>query len=378
MSDVKLAAVGDIAFVGLYDRESVIDPFEEVKSIFSQHDIVIGNMESVFTKTNQAIPGKCTLRSNPRWAEKIKEAGINVLSLANNHVMDYGVNGLIDTIDVLQDSGISIVGAGYNTEEASKPLYIDVNNTKVAILARSDVIVSSHCYADENTSGVARFDLRELEQTLKKIKNNANHIVLVLHWGLEHYSYPSQTQRDLARKLLKAGVDVIIGHHSHVLQGIETYSEGIVTYSLGNFVIDDFSWEYLDINGKRKEERIVISDQSRMSGIFSIDFSKNNKDNHTIYPTRIEKNTKIVLENEKVNNNVLRRLNRMFNFPFYSLFWIIYAIKKEFVLRIYPNIRSKAEWKNIKKIRIKHLLELSRLLKKSLGIATEKSTNPYD
>jgi poly-gamma-glutamate capsule biosynthesis protein CapA/YwtB (metallophosphatase superfamily) len=378
MNNIKIAAMGDIAFVGRYDTNLSLDPFVSLKDIFQTHDLVIGNLESALTFSDCANPYKCSLRSNPVWSQKMKQSGINVLSLANNHVMDYGVSGLIDTIENLTSAGISIVGAGLNSEQAETPLYLEIKNKTIALIGRSDVEVKSYCYAEKDSPGVARLNINKTIDVVNRCKQNADLVILILHWGLEHYVYPSQTQRNAARSLIEAGVDIIVGHHPHVLQGIENVGDGIVIYSLGNFVFDDFSWEYTDSFGIKNDAVITLSQEQRETAVVSVDISFGRYSGYDIIPVKIQNDCVLTIQQERHRYSKVMHHSIPFKFPLYRLFWKIYAIKQEVNLRLAPIIHDKVRIRNLKKIRLRHFTELFKIIKRSASIARENKTNPYD
>ncbi|MCG8021627.1 MAG: CapA family protein [Candidatus Thiodiazotropha weberae] len=375
MSHIRVAAVGDIAFVGRLNTNTSLTPFENVRSVFQNHDLVIGNLESALTTIDQINFSKCSLQSNPTWAKNIKHSGINVLSLANNHIMDFGAQGLIDSLD---KAGIMHVGAGIDSRQALQPLYLNLQNKKIAILARSEVEVKSQCYAEEDTPGVAKLELNETLDMIGECKKVSDHVILSLHWGLEHYSYPSQSQRNTAMALIHAGVDILIGHHPHVLQGIDQESGGLVVYSLGNFIFDDFSWNYTDINGNKSEQKVSLNNEQRETAIVSADLSHSGCSRYDVIPVYIQSNSEIVFQKDKFRLKQLRRLNLPFRFPLYSLFWKLYAVKKEFYLRLLPQVSTNLKISKIKKIRMRHFVEIFKIIKRSASIANEKKTNPYD
>jgi len=172
----------------------------------------------------------------PRFLDALKRAGIGVVTLANNHVYDYGDEGLFDTFLYLDSAGIRYVGAGRNAAEAHRPYTFARDSQSVSILGYYGG--GEAPAATNSRAGVARRDLQLIKRDVGAIKeaDSASYVVVVLHWGDEKAEEPSQGQRTFARALIDAGVDAVIGHHPHVLQGIERYRNGVIVYSLGNFV----------------------------------------------------------------------------------------------------------------------------------------------
>ena len=219
---LSICALGDISFRGRYEDQATRFLFENISDRLEKADITIANLESpLVTKNASSIPGKCTLRSSTEWAAILKKSGIGLVTLANNHMMDYGDQGLFSTIAALDNVGILHVGAGKDSQTAWLPVFIEKGGKKVAFLGRSCVEVSSLCYAGEMQAGVASLDERELINSIAQCQHQADVIVVMLHWGMEHYHYPTPKQRLLAQRIVSAGADVVLGHHPHVLQGEE-------------------------------------------------------------------------------------------------------------------------------------------------------------
>ena len=340
-------------------------------------DLVIANLENPLVDEGCSVPGKCTLRGTVGWAQVLKDMGIHAVTLANNHIMDYGKEGLCSTLDALDQAGIQYVGAGKDIKAAESPLLFNLNGKKIALIARSSVVVASPSYAGESEAGVAFFDLDQTREMVGRLKKQSDYVVLLLHWGLEEYLYPSPDQRTQAKILVEAGGDLILGHHPHVLQGTERISTGLVNYSAGNFFFDEFYWSFINRDGEPQETLSKLSDDNRKGMIFQVDFS----DRHLKYactPTFIEETGIIRVEQVPVRMKQMKRLSAALKWPFYSRLWRLYAVKKEFQLRILPMISGKLTWSTLKKLRFHHFKQLFGAIKRSSKIASEKSTNPYE
>lgn len=375
----KLSAVGDISFHGRFSDTPRGDLFASVMNIFKQSDIVVANLENPLIEMGMGSPtiGKCTLRGDIGWADIIKESGISLVSLANNHMMDYGEEGLFSTIEILNRVGVKYVGAGINRDDADKPLILDVSGARVAFLSRSSVVVTSRCYAGVKTPGVAFFDVQSTIEMIRQCKKNADYVILFLHWGLEQYDYPSPEQRKLAAELVDSGVDLIIGHHPHVVQGVEKINNSIVSYSAGNFVFDDFPWEFINMDGECQETFYQMNEKNRQGMILNVEFDQAQRLWHGIH-TRIAKTGEVVPDHRSEREKRFETLCQRLQLSDYALIWRLYAACREFDLRILPLVRGKLRWSKIKKIRLSHFKQLLSKLKRSLKITSEKSTNPYD
>lgn len=372
--ELIISAVGDISFEGKLATKPDITVFSEVNRIMSTCDLGIANLENPLTTQCKRIIGKCTLRGDPGWAAILRESGINVVSLANNHLMDYGPEGLFDTIEALVSAGIKYVGAGINIEDACAPIFVKIKRLNVAFLARSSVTVTSHVNAGPSTPGVAFLDTNQLKVCISQCRRDADLVIVLLHWGMEEYTYPTPAQIDLARQLILTGADVILGHHPHVLQGMHRIENGQVAYSLGNFMFDDFSW---NTGGEGKDIMLTLSELNRKGMILNMSWDKIGPANVSKVFTRISSG-RIIIDDDPLRDKEFKRLSLLLNRPLYPLWWRSYAVRREWDLRIKTAIHPARILRNIWKIRPRHITELVTILKKSLNIARGKSTNPYD
>lgn len=236
-------AVGDVALFpsiqeAWIDREE--SPFAEVSDTLSQADLVFANFEFPFTK-----------EANPRFAasysgysvdlrarEVLSTAKIDVCSLANNHIMDWGLEGLRTTESTLQQYGIQSTGAGNDESEACKPVVLEREGIRFGFLAyakRGDYIASK-C-----APGAALYEAERVISDIVSLKSEVDHIVVSVHWGVEFSDYPLPIDVKISHRMIDAGASLILGHHPHTLQGFEEYAGGMIYYSLGNFIYDPMS-----------------------------------------------------------------------------------------------------------------------------------------
>ena len=201
-------------------------------------DLCCVNNEFAFSDRGTPMAGKAyTFRANPENVSILQTLGVDVVTLANNHVYDYGEDAFLDTLDTLKSAGIDYVGAGRNRAEAMTPVYYELDGLTVAIVnatrAEKNIMTPE---AGEDSSGVLRcYDTALFEQVIREADKKADVVVCCVHWGTE-YSYTlEEVQRSTARTYIDAGADVIVGTHSHCLQGMEYYNGVPVFYSLGNF-----------------------------------------------------------------------------------------------------------------------------------------------
>ena len=223
------------------DISKCIDP--EFIRIMNDMDVMWINNEFCYSKRGTPMAGKAwTFRSDTKNVSILKELGVDIAGLANNHVFDYGREAFLDTLDTLKNAGIPYVGAGRNIEEASSPVYIEAGGIKIAYVAatRAEKYILTP-EAGENTPGVLRcYDTAGFVQAIKKARTQADFVIALPHWGTERSTVLEKAQTSSAREYIDAGADMVIGAHSHCLQGIEFYNGKPVIYSLGNFWFDRY------------------------------------------------------------------------------------------------------------------------------------------
>lgn len=241
-NEIVLCAVGDILLDRGVRKEMKGDydhPYKKVKNILNEADITIGNLECPITYGGTPALKRPIIifKADPENSEAVKEAGFDILNLANNHTMDYGTEGIVNTINTLKKTNINFIGAGSNYEDARKPLYAQAKNCKIGFLGYS-VFPPEGYITFSDRPDVAKIDIKSLKDEIKSAKSKCDFLVISIHWGKEYGFYRSDMQKKLAYAIIDSGGDLIIGHHPHVLQGIEGYKDGIIFYSLGNFVFD--------------------------------------------------------------------------------------------------------------------------------------------
>jgi poly-gamma-glutamate synthesis protein (capsule biosynthesis protein) len=156
--------------------------------------------------------------------------------LGNNHINDFGVEGIIETMEILRDNKINFFGAGRNIKEANKEVIIERNGLKLSFLGyTTDEKHVKSIIAGEDTAGCVFCDFKKIKEDIERVKAESDIICISLHWGYEYYLYPSPEQIELAHQIIDAGAHIVIGHHPHIIQGFERYKHGIIFYSLGNF-----------------------------------------------------------------------------------------------------------------------------------------------
>jgi poly-gamma-glutamate capsule biosynthesis protein CapA/YwtB (metallophosphatase superfamily) len=218
-------------------------PFTEVKEQVSAADYAVVNLETAVAKKNEGkkYPKIYNFKSDPIALEGLKNAGFDLVTLANNHAMDYGESGLLKTIDYINQYKLAFVGAGVNAEQAYSAHTITVKGKEIAFLNFSHVLPSVTWYAELNKPGLASgYQLDRMILRVEEVKKQADYVFVTIHWGKEKTNKPVYYQKSYAKALIDAGADGIIGHHPHWLQGFEYYKNKPIAYSLGNFLFPNY------------------------------------------------------------------------------------------------------------------------------------------
>ncbi len=241
---VTLLFAGDIMLGGKagIEIQEKRDPFRHVAKLLGSADVRIGNLENPITDHAVATPNKpFVFKAAPQSAEVLAHH-FDVLSLANNHMGDYGEQGVLDTLLHLNQQQIKAVGGGKTLASAHHPGLFTVNGISLAILAYNDFF-PRRFEAMEQRAGVAWCDEDEIIFDIQQIKqaDPTTHVILFMHWGEEHRSEANARQRKIAQRAIDHGASAVIGTHPHTIQNIEIYKNKPILYSLGNFVFDGFT-----------------------------------------------------------------------------------------------------------------------------------------
>ncbi len=238
---VTLSFVGDILLGSNVERILTANgydyPYTDVLDYLQQADIAVGNLETPITTHEQASTALYQYKSSPLALPALAEAGIKLVNLANNHVMDYGIQGLTDTLTALDQSGILHVGAGKDAQDAFQKVVIDMQGLRVAFLGFTHVVNDQFAKAGLNKPGVAdTYNYVIPVQKIEDAKKEADLVIVLVHWGKEREDKPIAKQIELAHRFVDAGADLIVGSHPHVVQSFEQYKGKWIAYSLGNFI----------------------------------------------------------------------------------------------------------------------------------------------
>ncbi len=271
---VRLVFVGDIMLsrsIGtLIDKTSPEYPFELIAQRIQDADIAFGNLENPVSLQGLNQGSIYSFRAHPKTLSGLVFSGFDIVSVANNHMFDWGRDAFIDTLTYLKSYGIEFVGGGLNQEEAHAFKSIKVNKENFCFLAFSEFSLR---IPKEESPGMAYLDQKRVIESIQSAKNHGCQAVVVsIHWGNEYEVFASEYQKTLARSFIDAGALLIIGHHPHVLQEIEKYNEGLIAYSLGNFIFDQ-----------------NFSEDTRRSAVLEVSVSEGNVLTHKLVPIRFTK-----------------------------------------------------------------------------------------
>lgn len=204
--------------------------------LFSDCDYKIFNLEAPLTdKESPIVKSGPNLSAPCAMINGIKKLGVDLFTLANNHIMDQGVEGMHSTLTVLKENNINYVGAGENIEEAQKPFIIERNGLKVGIYACAEHEFS---IAGKDKMGANPFEPLESLDHILELKKECDYVIVLYHGGKEHYRYPSPYLQKICRRLVDKGADLVITQHSHCIGAEEIYKDSTIIYGQGNFLFD--------------------------------------------------------------------------------------------------------------------------------------------
>jgi len=258
MTSVRLRAVGDVL---LWIRNGK-EPFALIQNELQQKDLLFGNLETVLSESGTESKKRWVNTTPPGAGEYLKEAGFDILSVANNHTLDMGREGFENTLKGLEARGITYIGGGRGDDPPEGPV-VEHNGVRLGFLA-----YTSGRFRSPPGVTVAKLKKRTIINDIRALKGRCDHVVVSLHWGIENTYYPSPDQVRLAHSLIDAGAALVLGHHSHTIQGLERYKDGLIAYSLGNFQFDTE----------------IFKEKINSSMILSVDFDRHGIRDYTVVP----------------------------------------------------------------------------------------------
>jgi poly-gamma-glutamate synthesis protein (capsule biosynthesis protein) len=240
--EIRLVFVGDIMLsrsIGkkMKMRNDYFFPFASTTEFIRRADIAFANLENPISSRGIKSGSIYSFRAEPQTVGGLKYAGFDVISIANNHIWDYGKLAFNDTLAYLSENGIETVGGGKNYEKAHTAIVKTVGKTKIAFLAYTNLIAVSLGQAS-STPAVARFNDKMLKTDIASAKESVDAVVVSFHWGDEYETKHNAEQERVGKLSIDAGASLVVGHHPHVVQEVEKYNDGYIAYSLGNFIFD--------------------------------------------------------------------------------------------------------------------------------------------
>lgn len=273
---MRVVVVGDV----LLDRglRKIVDsqgpefPFRDVESEFKKSDFVIVNLEGPITDSVTPVMKKYIFRFDSNCAKALKNVGVTHCALANNHVVDQGFSGVRNTIKNLEAADLQYVGVGYNRQERLEPSILTKGELNVAVFNACPLRIENWIVTD-SVLNICDSDISELSRAVSdfKEKHKEFYVLVVLHWGFEFRTEPTFQQKLDARRLIKSGADVVVGHHPHVVQPSEIVDNKLVAYSLGNFVFDQRN----PLGRKAQMLRLDFSKDTISYRLIDVDIVKN-------------------------------------------------------------------------------------------------------
>jgi poly-gamma-glutamate synthesis protein (capsule biosynthesis protein) len=243
-TNVSVVFVGDILLGDAAAKQFELNgydwSFEHVKNLIADSDVVIGNLEGPITTAKKMLSKekKYSYKVKPASAPALKRAGFHAMSLANNHTLDYGPAGMFETIALLRTNDIVPFGAGGNEAEARRGIVYDFGTIRLGVLGYADdwdELRPLNWYAKGAQSGCARLSTKNLQADIGRMRQYADVVVISAHWG-SNYKDVKNSQKEMGRRAIDLGADIVCGHHPHIAQGIEIYRGKPIIYSVGNFV----------------------------------------------------------------------------------------------------------------------------------------------
>jgi poly-gamma-glutamate synthesis protein (capsule biosynthesis protein) len=275
---VRFCAVGDI-LLDRHIRQAIEEkglqyPLSRAQDLIHGHDLAFCNVESSISDRGSRVHGLWRFRGDPAFVPMLSDAGFNLASVANNHTLDYGREAFSDTLAALKAGGITPIGGGKNQAAAIAPTFVKKGGLTFAFIGNEDVPLDGFTDQPEHSHlpGPAQASIRAIEASVRRAKKNADVVVVSQHWGFEYEDQPRPYQVQWAHRIIDAGASLLIGHHPHVLQGLESYHGGTILYSLGNFVFDQ----------KRTRQTQTV--------IFECEFQKDGVHAPRLLPMRIDAN----------------------------------------------------------------------------------------
>lgn len=228
----KIAIPFDMHFASVQEEQRY--PLTRIAPLLRAADIAFVNLENPLS-ANARESG--AFRARPELADALRWAGVDVVSIANNHALDAEGQGLMDTMENLWRAGVGFVGGGRDLDDARRPFIIERNQIRIGFLGYTQFVNGgSSAFAQPHRSGVAAMDPLVIREDIRRLRDQVDYVVVSLHWGAENEQSTASEQRDFAHAIIDEGADIILGHHPHVPRGVESYHGKVIVYSFGNLI----------------------------------------------------------------------------------------------------------------------------------------------
>lgn len=313
---IKLIIAGDFCPMSIVKEQIENKNFDKIfgalDSIFSKSDYSVVNLEApILTQYANPISKMGIHVSSPlQTAEALKYVGFNLVTLANNHINDFGDIGVKNTIEVCRDNNIDIVGGGINIYEAQKPIICDIKKKKIAFI---NFCENEFSVATEKCGGANPLNPIKNYYQIQNAKKDSDFVVVITHGGVEHYQYPTPRMKEAYRFFVDAGADAVVNHHQHCYSGFEYYKNKPIVYGIGNFLFDSpFKEKNTFFEGYLVE---IIFEDNNIPKIKLHPFNQCKGDDHSI---------KLMSQNEEeIFNNKISQINAIIKDDF--------KLKKEYL-----------------------------------------------
>jgi poly-gamma-glutamate capsule biosynthesis protein CapA/YwtB (metallophosphatase superfamily) len=297
----RLAAVGDLMLSGEVARRhrpdlGPVGMFDEVAPTLRSGDIVFGNLE-----TPLCSPGveRVMFRGDPAMAPVLASAGFDVLSLANNHILEYGPEGLQSSIDLLSRNGIAVLGAGPGREAAGRPVIMERHGLRVGFLGFGRTLQAQK---DPGVPGFVEWDEEAAVRAIRRLRNTVDVVIVSIHIGFMWIDYPNPDFKRAADRLLGEGAHVVLMHHAHVLQGYAAADGRLAVYNLGNFIADIYEGE---------TGVTPVPERQVESAVFLIDLDRRGVVEMSVVPIAITPELTVKVAPDEHARQIIERLERI-------------------------------------------------------------------
>lgn len=358
MSDtVRIAAVGDLMLVGeweeLFRDGACPSSLHALRLLLDEHDVVFANLETTSHSPAGCIPKQPrVVTSASVIRNSVERLGVNVANLANNHAFDSYFDGFRRTRQVLEESGVCCFGAGENISEASRPGFVECSGIRFGWLGYADFDTRPSHVAGSAAFGINPLVEEAVVADVSRLAGTVDHVIVSIHWGVEFCHVPSPHQIRLARHLIESGASLVVGHHAHVVQGIERYGRGAIAYNLGNLTTSDF-W----IQGRLA---IRQTTRTRSSVVLSASFTKTALQNVRAVPARSVGSR--ILVDDKIASRILARANGKLSRGVSPACWRL--------RRLYEDVLLRTAWKLdprvIRSVQARHVQKAFRNLSSAI------------